>query len=138
MMLPNFYFLLLYSEIITNVWGYTNLVVWDAISFCFQWLFHPNHFFMFIIVTYRDQKIFEVPIMSYINFVTYVQYKIDNHPWGVHAWAHIYVNDIICRAKSLSNLLKKLRILFNIFFKYNIFIKLSKSFFHYPNVRLLG
>lgn len=48
------------------------------------------------------------------------------------------MDNIICRAKSLFNLLKKLRILFDIFFKYNISIKLSKSFFNYLNVGLLG
>lgn len=48
------------------------------------------------------------------------------------------MDDIFCRAKSLPDLLKKLRILFDIFFKYNIFIKPTKSFFNYPNVRLFS
>lgn len=48
------------------------------------------------------------------------------------------MDDIICGAKSLPDLLKKLRILFDIFVKYNISIKPSKSFLNYPDVGLLG
>ena len=56
----------------------------------------------------------------------------------VRAWARAYVDDIICGARSLSDLLEKLRILFDIFLKYNISIKPTKSFLNYPDVRLLG
>lgn len=48
------------------------------------------------------------------------------------------MDDIICRVKSLLDLLKKLCIFFDIFFEYNISIKPTKSFFNYPNIRLLG
>lgn len=76
--------------------------------------------------------------MGYINLVAYIQHKIDNIPRVVCAWARAYVDNIICKAKSLSNLLKKLYILFDIFFKYNISIKLSKSFLNYSNVGFLS
>lgn len=55
----------------------------------------------------------------------------------VRAWARAYIDHIICRARSLSNLLKKLRIFFDIFLKYNISIKPTKSFFNYPDVGFL-
>lgn len=93
---------------------------------------------MFTVVTHCDQETFQVLIMGYINLVAYVQREIDNILQKVHAWARVYVDDIICGAKSLSDLLKKLRILFNIFFKYNFSIKPIKSFFNYPDVRFLG
>lgn len=48
------------------------------------------------------------------------------------------MDNIICGVKFLSDLLKKLRILLDIFLKYNISIKPSKSFLNYPNVGLLG
>ena len=90
------------------------------------------------VVTHRGQETFQVPIMGYINSVAYVQYEIDNILRNVRSWARAYVDNIICGAKSLSDLLKKLRILFDIFLKYNISIKLTKSFFNYPDVGLLG
>ena len=44
----------------------------------------------------------------------------------------------MCRAKSLLDLLKKLRTLFEIFLAYNISISPTKSYFNYPDVVLLG
>lgn len=49
-----------------------------------------------------------------------------------------YIDDIICGARSLSDLLKKLCIFFKIFFKYNIFIEPTKSFFNYLDIGFLG
>ena len=138
MVLPDSYPLPLQSEIIANVQGCTNLAVLDAASFFYQWLFHPDHRFIFTVVTYRGQEIFQVPIMGYINSVAYVQREIDNILQDVHAWARAYVDDIICGARSLSDLLEKLYILFDIFLEYNISIKPTKSFFNYPNVGFLG
>lgn len=48
------------------------------------------------------------------------------------------MDDIIYDAKSLPDLLQKLRILFDIFLKYNISIKPTKSYLNYPPVGLLG
>lgn len=76
--------------------------------------------------------------MEYINSVAYVQRKIDNILYGVYAWAQAYVTNIICRIKSLSDLIQKLRILFNIFLEYNISIKPIKSYFNYPDLSFLG
>ena len=56
----------------------------------------------------------------------------------VCAWARAYINDIICGARSLSYLLKKLCIFFDILLEYNISIKPTKFFLHYPDVGLLG
>ncbi len=71
MVLPDFYPLPLQSEIIANV-QCTNLSVLDAASFFYQWLLHPDHRFMFTVVTYCGQETFQVPIMGYINSVAYV------------------------------------------------------------------
>ena len=56
----------------------------------------------------------------------------------MRAWARAYVDNIICEARSLSDLLEKLRVLFDIFLEYNISIKPTKSFHNYPNIGLLG
>ena len=44
----------------------------------------------------------------------------------------------MCEARSLPDLLDKLRTLFEIFLKYNISISPTKSFLNYPDVALLG
>lgn len=56
----------------------------------------------------------------------------------MYAWARVYVDDIICRAKSLPDLVQKLRILFNIFLDYNILIKSIESYLNYFDIGLLG
>lgn len=136
--LPDSYPLLLLSEMIANVQRCTNLAILDAASFFYQWLLHPDYCFMFTVVIHQGQETFQVPIMGYIKSVAYVQREINNILQDGHAWARAYVDDIICGVKSLPNLLKKLHILFDIFFKYNISIKPNKFFLNYPNVRLLG
>lgn len=91
---------------------------------------------MFTVITHRGQETFQVPIMGYINSVAYVQREIDNILRGVRVWARAYVDDIICGAKSLPELLDTLRVLFDIFLCYNISIKPTKSFLNYPDVGL--
>ena len=73
LVLPDSYPLPLQSEIIANVQGYTNLAVLDATSFFYQWRLHPDHYFLFTIVTHRGQETFQVPIMGYINSIAYFQ-----------------------------------------------------------------
>lgn len=76
--------------------------------------------------------------MGYINSVGYVQREIDNILREVRAWARAYVDDIVCGAKSLPDLLNKLQVLFDIFLHYKISIKPTKSFLNYPDIGLLG
>ena len=138
LVLPNSYPLPLQSEIIANIQGCTNLAVLDAVSFFYQWCLHLDYRFMFTVVTDCGQETFQVPIIGYINLVAYVQQEIDNILCEVRAWAQAYVDDIVCGAKSLPDLLSKLRVLFDIFLRYNILIKPTKSFLNYPDVGLLG
>ena len=56
----------------------------------------------------------------------------------MRAWAWDYVDDIICGAKSLPDLVQKLRILFEIFLEYNISIKPTKSYLNFLDVGLLS
>ncbi len=138
LVLPDSYPLSLQSEIIANVQGCTNLAVLDAASFFYQWRLHPDHCFLFTVITHRGQETFQVPIMGYNNSVAYVQYEIDNILRSIRCWARAYIDDIVCGARSLPDLLEKLRTLFEIFLKYNISISPTKSYLNYPDVALLG
>lgn len=138
MILLNFYLLSLQLEILANVQGCTNLAILDAALFFYQWLFHLNQRFIFIIVTNHNQKIFQVPIMRYIIWMAYVQHEIDKILQDIYTWVYTYIDDIIYKTKYLPNLFKKLHIIFNIFLEYNLSIKLSISFLIYPKIRLLS
>lgn len=136
--MPDGYPLLLQTDIIANVQGCTHLAVLDAALFIYHSLLHPDYRFMFTVVTHRRQETFQVPIMGYVNSIAYVQGEIDNILRHVRDWACAYVDNIICGAKLLDDLLSKLRTLFEIFVAYNISIKPTKTFLNYPNVGLLG
>ena len=138
LVLPNSYPLPLQSETIANVQGCTNLAVLNAASFFYQWRLHPNHRFMFSVISDRGQETFQVPIMGYINSVAYVQREIDNILRSVRFWAWAYIDNIICKARSPPDLLEKLQTLFEIFPKYNISISPTKSYLNYPDLALLG
>ena len=58
LVLSDSYPLPLQSEIIVNGQGCTNLAVLDAASFFYQWRLHPDHRFMFTVVTHRGQETF--------------------------------------------------------------------------------
>ena len=72
LVLSDSYPLPLQSEIIANVQGCTNLAVLDTASFFYQRHLHPDHRFIFTVITHRGQETFQVPIMGYINLVAYV------------------------------------------------------------------
>lgn len=78
LVVPDLYLLPLQSEIIANVQSCTHLAVLDVALFFYQWLLHPDHRFMFTVLTHRGQKTFQVPIMGYINLVAYMQRQMDN------------------------------------------------------------
>lgn len=138
LVLSDSYPLLLQSEIITNVQNCTNLAILNIALFFYQWQIHPNYCFIFTVITYRSQETFQIPIIEYINLMIYVQRKIDNILRNACLWAQAYIDDIVCRTKSLSNLLEKLQALFKIFLKYNISISPTKSYLNYLNMALLG
>lgn len=134
----NAYFLLLQIKIITNIQKCINLVIFNMVFFFYQQLLYLNHQFIFLIITHRGQKIFYIFIIDYINLVAYIKPKIDNILQTIYKWVQTYINNIICKVKSLSNLFQKLYILFDIFLKYNISIKPTKSYLNYSNIGLLG
>lgn len=68
----------------------------------------------------------------------YVQREIDNNFRSVWSLVPVYINDIVCVAKSLPDLLDKLQTLFEIFLNYNISICPIKSYFNYSNMAFLG
>lgn len=70
--------------------------------------------------------------------MTYVQCKIDNIFRNIWSLTRAYIDDILCRIKSLPALLDKLQALFEIFLIYNISISPTKSYLNYLNVGLLG
>ena len=93
---------------------------------------------MFTVVTHRGQNTFQFPIVGYINSIAYIQIEIDTIFQAVLAWARAYINDIVCGATSVADLLQKLRVLFEIFVVYNISIDTAKTYLNYQDAGFPG
>lgn len=81
---------------------------------------------------------FQLSIMSYVNFRIYVLEEIDNIFCNVRVSVQAYIDDIICRITSFENMFQKLWILFQIFVAFNISIKSIQIFLNNHDVDLLG
>lgn len=67
-----------------------------------------------------------------------MQYKINNILYDIRDLIQAYIDDIIYDRSFLTNLFCILQVLFKIFLHCNIFIKLIKSYFNYPNISFLN
>lgn len=72
------------------------------------------------------------------NLIFYVQRQINHILKGVQHFAKAYIDDIIIKFRLFHDYLTYLRIIFDPFTKYNIFIKLIKVFLDYLNVVLFN
>ena len=89
------------------------------------------------IVIHREQKIFNVAIISFRNSSTYVQKQINRILRFNQTFAKIYIDDIVIFSKTLNDYLMHLRDVFEIFKINNILIKSFKSFIEYSSITLL-
>ena len=132
----NAYSVSLQSNIIQAVNESKYILVIDCFEFFYQWRMHSSKKHKFIVVTHRDQKIFNVAILRFRNFSTYVQRQIDRILRLNQTFAQVYIDDMMILFKTLKNYLIHLRSVFNILKTNNISIKSFKSFIKYSFVTL--
>ena len=131
------YLVSLQTDIIARLLECTYLSILDAMLFFYQWLIYLNHRYMLTMISYRGQKTFNVSIMRYMNFITYVQRQIDKILRSIKNFAQVYINDIVIEFKSLRKHIAHLRRLFQLLVEYNIVITSIKTFLNYSNINLL-
>ena len=71
----NTYFMFLQTDIIAFVIDCSYISVFDVVNFFYQWLIRLANRYKFTIMSHKDQKQFNVAIMSYKNNFSYVQKK---------------------------------------------------------------
>ena len=133
----NIYSMSLQIDITTFVIDCFYVSIFDAINFFYQWLMRITNRYKFIVISHRDQKQFNVIVMSFKNSSFYVQRKIDNLLRVVRRFAKVYVDDIIIFNKILKKHLTHLREIFNILNSYEVRLSFKKFFFDYSIVVLL-
>ena len=136
--ISNVYFLSLQSDIIVFLQNCFYISLIDASIFFYQWRVHSDDRHKLIVVTHKKQKSFNVIVMKYKNFSTYVQKQIDRLLKRFRRFARIYVDDIIIFFKTFEKHKQHLRFVFVMFQINNIFIKLNKIFLKYFFVALLN
>ena len=94
--------------------------------------------FKLIIVTYRGQETFLIPVMECQNSITYIQRRMDRllHDW--QSFVKAYINNVIIRSKTFTKHVAHLHKVFTLFTSYNISIKPIKTFLGYTEIDLLG
>ena len=131
------YSLSLQNDIISDFRKCTHISILDATTFFYQWRIYFDDVYKQIIVTHKEQEIFFVSIMKNKNSILYVQRQMNDILRIFRQFVKVYIDDVIIRSNSLKEHLTHLRIVFNLFVKFNIAIKSIKVFIDYSNVALL-
>ena len=132
------YFLFLQSDIIIAVQNCIYIFVIDCADFFYQWRVHFFDRHKLTIISHQKQKFFNVIVIRYRNSSVYVQRQIDRFLCFCRSFAKAYVNNVIIFFKIQKNHFTHLKKMFRIFQKFNISIKLFKTFFVYFSVRFLN
>ena len=130
------YSLSLQIDIIFVVRNCSFISIVNASTFFYQWRVHSNDKHKLIVVTHRDQKIFNVIVINYKNSSTYVQRQIDRLLRKFRRFARTYVDDIVIYFKIVEKHAQYLRSAFDMLRQNNISIKFIKTFQDYSFVRL--
>ena len=138
MTMLNVYSLFLQTDIIAVVKNCFFISMIDCAEFFYQWRIHFSDRYKLTMINHRDQEFFNVAVMNYRNFFSYVQRQIDRVLRSCRAFARVYIDDVIIFFKIKENHLFHLKKMFQIFRKFNIFIKSFKTFLIYFSVRFLS
>ena len=112
--------------------------IFDAINFFHQWLIQITDRYKLIVISHKNQKQFNVAIMSFKNSSIYVQRKINVILRVYKVFVKAYVNDIMMFNKILKKHLFHLRQIFELLNFFDIRFFLKKSYLSYSTVTLLN
>ena len=127
----------LQSDILTTVSDCDYISVIDCSEFFYQWRVHSKDRHKLTIVTHRDQKFFNVAVMSYRNSSAYVQRQIDKVLRNHQRFVKTYVNDIVIFFRTLQDHVMHLKQVFKVLTQNNISINSIKTFLEFSFVNLL-
>ena len=130
------YSLSLQFDIIQMIAKCNYIIVVDVAFFFYQWRVHLDDRYKLIVISHRDQKFFNVAIMSYKNSSTYVQRQIDRVLREHRRYVKVYVDDVVIFSRTLQEHMTHLRAIFIILNVNNITIKIIKVFVDYLTMQL--
>ena len=133
----NNYSMSLQSDITSTIAECEYISVFDVASFFYQWNVRLKDRHKLTIISHRDQKQFNVAVMRFKEFSTYVQKQIDVILRKHKDYSRVFINDIVIYSKTLKNHIKHLHAIFSLLKSFNISLNLEKSFLNYSSIQLL-
>ena len=131
------YFMSLQIDIIVAVIECRFIFVFDVVDFFHQWLVKLIDRHKLTIVSHREQKQFNVTIMNFKNFSSYVQRKIDAILRNLRDFIRVYVDDIVVFFNTFEKHMTHLHSMFQRLNFYDISLSLKKFFLSYFTIALL-
>jgi hypothetical protein len=109
----------------------------DAVEYFHQWAIKFENRHKFIVISHREQKQFNVCVMSYKNSLVYVQRQTNLMLSDLRNFVRAYIDDIVIFFKTLEEHLHHLSLLFNRLLSYNVILNSKKAFLDYSSIVLL-
>ena len=131
------YSLFLQTKIIVLLWNKKYISMINCSKFFHQWRIKWDHKHRFTVSSHRGQKVWNVAVMKYKNFVIYVQRFIYFILWNQWTFVKIYINDIIIFSKIFEKHVEHLKTIFKILIFKWISVSFIKSFLCYSPIKLL-
>ena len=146
------------NRMIIDIWTFNKIIMFDVWSLllqaeiivllrdkkyistinCFksfhQWRVKRNHRHRLTISSHRDQKIWNVAVMKYKNFVVYIQRFINLILREQWTFAKIYINDIIVFSNIFEKHVEHLKTIFKILTFKRISVLFIKRFLCYSSI----
>ena len=131
------YFMSLQANIIVVVIDCRFISIFDVVDFFHQWLVKLADRHKLTIVSHREQKQFNVTIMNFKNFSSYVQRKIDAILRNLRDFIRVYVDDIVVFFNTFEKHMTHLHSMFQRLNFYDINLSLKKFFLNYLTIAFL-
>ncbi len=109
----------------------------NALRYFYQWTIKFDDRHKLIIISHRDQKQFNVCVISYKNSSSYVQRQTNLMLKNLRVFVKAYMNDIIIFFKILNDHFVHLRKIFQRLWHYNVALNSKKIFLRYLFIILL-
>ncbi len=113
------------------------IFVVNVLEYFYQWTVKFDDRHKLTIISHREQKQFNVCVMRYKNFSSYVQRQTNLMLKNLRDFVRAYMNDIIIFFKTLDDHLLHLRKIFQRLWHYNVALNSKKVFLNYSFIVLL-
>ena len=134
----NTYFMSLQTNITSAVTKHRYIFTIDAVKWFHQFLVKRRDRLKFTVVSYKEQKEFNVTLMNFKDSSPYVQRQTNQMLRPYRKFSRAYMNDIIIFFKKLEDHIQHLRSVFQLFQKRRMNLTSIKFFLKYSFITLLS